>query len=166
MWSALISTWFHLLYLLGLHIKKATIVLIGLDNAGKTSLLYRLKTGSLHSFWPTQRPQQQEFVYGGLSINAWDVGGHQRVRGAWATYYVRCNAVVFMIDSADLARMDEAKVELQKTLLDKRAVNAPILVLANKTDLPTALSREELIGRLGLTDVIEYACCCLKERDS
>eukprot|EP00042_Codosiga_hollandica_P017453 m.48087 g.48087 ORF g.48087 m.48087 type:complete len:183 (+) comp47661_c0_seq1:22-570(+) len=99
--------WSRLLYSLGLASKNAAIVLLGLDNAGKTTLLYRLRTGEMHSFLPTQRAQQQQLQIGQLRLNAWDVGGHERVRALWQTYAIQANAIIFLIDSADRARLGQ-----------------------------------------------------------
>ena len=114
--------------------KKLCCVRAGLDNAGKTTLIYRLKSGKINSFIPTQRANIEEFVrarsyspaarpvpqcfglrrrrpqeYGGVSFKAFDLGGHAAVRKLWTDYMTEVDAVVFVVDSNDAARHDEAR---------------------------------------------------------
>jgi GTPase SAR1 family protein len=78
---ALLKSFFTgLLQQMGFLNKRATIVLLGLDNAGKTTLQYKLKHGNVQAFVPTQRAKEEELTIGGVSIKAWDLGGHQAVR--------------------------------------------------------------------------------------
>ena len=78
MLSFLYSFWDTLLQSLGLSQKQGNLLLLGLDNAGKTTLLHRLRTGSLpQHFPPTDRPSQNEFRHGGIRFQAWDMGGHE-----------------------------------------------------------------------------------------
>eukprot|EP00042_Codosiga_hollandica_P017454 m.48095 g.48095 ORF g.48095 m.48095 type:complete len:194 (+) comp47661_c0_seq2:22-603(+) len=148
--------WSRLLYSLGLASKNAAIVLLGLDNAGKTTLLYRLRTGEMHSFLPTQRAQQQQLQIGQLRLNAWDVGGHERVRALWQTYAIQANAIIFLIDSADRARLEEARNELLAVLPTHCyvPVTVPVVVLANKSDLPESIPDAEITRLLQLDKYI------------
>mmetsp|Transcript_18804 Transcript_18804/g.29889 ORF Transcript_18804/g.29889 Transcript_18804/m.29889 type:complete len:121 (-) Transcript_18804:549-911(-) len=76
-----------ILKLFGFYSKEATVVLIGLDNAGKTTLQYKLRTGESYSFVPTQKPQEQEITIGNVKLQTWDLGGHKAVRKLWKQYY-------------------------------------------------------------------------------
>ena len=87
-----------LLFTLGLQNKKATIVLVGLDNAGKTTLLHRLASGGLSSFPPTEKPHADRFALGGVSFRAWDLGGHDSVRHLWDDFLPDAHGVVFLVE--------------------------------------------------------------------
>ena len=108
------SLWETLLSSLGLGGgKEGTLLLLGLDNAGKTTLLHRLRTGDVKHFPPTDRPYQSDaFSYQGITFQAWDVGGHEAVRHIWEDYVCECSAVLFLVDATDADRMEEAGFEL------------------------------------------------------
>eukprot|EP00050_Salpingoeca_kvevrii_P011647 m.16969 g.16969 ORF g.16969 m.16969 type:complete len:187 (-) comp3555_c0_seq1:55-615(-) len=150
LFEALSHAWQQLLCSLGFANKSATILLLGLDNAGKTTMLYKLKSGTVQSFVPTQRPQEQTVTIGGLNLRAWDVGGHMRVRGMWEQYFGMADAIVFMVDAADKARLAEAATELRKLIDEPEIGEAPIAVLANKSDVSGALDRHALARGLGI----------------
>jgi len=148
-------SWFwNLLSALGLWQKKATIVVCGLDNAGKTTLLHKLKSGKISTFLPTQRPNVDEVSIANVRFSAWDLGGHSAVRDLWSEYLVAADAVVFMLDSADASRFAEARAELHKLIGDVTASKArtPIAILANKTDLSLSASRSRLLAELGIPE--------------
>lgn len=141
-----------LLQRLGFVNKEATIVLIGLDNAGKTTLQYKLKTGQFQSFVPTQRAKEEEFRIGGVTVKAWDLGGHQSVRYLWKKYSVMADGIVFMMDSADRDRLSEARKELQSILTDPEFEHIPKVIMANKCDKKSVIPRSELQRELGIDD--------------
>eukprot|EP01121_Diplochlamys_sp_Union-15-3_P006788 TRINITY_DN17312_c0_g1_i1.p1 TRINITY_DN17312_c0_g1~~TRINITY_DN17312_c0_g1_i1.p1 ORF type:complete len:184 (-),score=28.94 TRINITY_DN17312_c0_g1_i1:21-572(-) len=148
--------WFlSVLYRLGLFKKTGTVLLLGLDNAGKTTLLHKLKNGTFSLFIPTQRALLEQIDIGNLKLKAWDLGGHELVRDLWKEYFTSADAIIFVIDSADTDRLNEAKEELH-CLLDDEQINdnCPFLVLANKTDLKGSLNREKLISSLQLNEAI------------
>eukprot|EP01086_Lenisia_limosa_P011774 TRINITY_DN3836_c0_g1_i1.p2 TRINITY_DN3836_c0_g1~~TRINITY_DN3836_c0_g1_i1.p2 ORF type:complete len:196 (-),score=22.52 TRINITY_DN3836_c0_g1_i1:535-1122(-) len=115
--------------------KQARILLIGLDNAGKTSLLYKLKTGQVEAYLPTQRPQQQEIKMDGITFTTIDMGGHSHARAIWREYFSFADAIVFMVDSTDPERWEEAREELHRMMNDILLDKAPVVVLSNKIDL-------------------------------
>jgi len=143
-----------LLYRFNLFKKDATILLLGIDNAGKTSLLHKLKYGLLRSVIPTQRAKLEQVDFKHVHFRAWDLGGHAQVRGMWSEYYLHADAVVFMVDSADVERMLECKSELLSLLQDSALGNTPFLILANKCDLKESLPLPALITALGIDDYL------------
>eukprot|EP01095_Lingulamoeba_sp_RSL-Kostka_P002849 TRINITY_DN1376_c0_g1_i1.p1 TRINITY_DN1376_c0_g1~~TRINITY_DN1376_c0_g1_i1.p1 ORF type:complete len:189 (+),score=72.13 TRINITY_DN1376_c0_g1_i1:109-675(+) len=144
------------LYQLGFFNKDATVILLGLDNAGKTTLLSKLKTGATHQFAPTERAQNEDIVIGKVKINAWDLGGHEQVRFAWNQYFVQADAVIFMVDSHDKERMSEAREEIQFLLEDEELEDVPFVIIGNKIDLNGSLGRKEIIEELDLeTRIVE-----------
>jgi len=139
-------------YKLGFLKKKATILLLGLDNAGKTTLLHKLKFGSIRLVIPTQRAQLQEIELGSVKFRAWDLGGHEQVRELWKDFFFEADAVIFLVDSADDERFEEAKKELSSLLDDEGLDGIPFLILANKIDLQTSFPLDKLTVALGLDE--------------
>jgi GTPase SAR1 family protein len=111
----IVRRWFnYILSSLRLRHKQGTILLLGLDNAGKTTLLHRLRTNTLLQYPPTERPSVESFVIepGGIRFMGWDLGGHEAVRHLWDDYLPQGNAIVFLIDATDGVRLSEAAEEL------------------------------------------------------
>lgn len=128
------------------------VAIIGLDNAGKTTMLYRLKRNDeVIATVPTIGFNVETVHCKGISFDCWDIGGQERVRPLWRYYFQGTNALIFVIDSSDIQRVPEARRELHKyVLLDESLRGAPILVFANKQDVPNSPSVEELSEELGL----------------
>mmetsp|Transcript_57969 Transcript_57969/g.138090 ORF Transcript_57969/g.138090 Transcript_57969/m.138090 type:complete len:184 (+) Transcript_57969:57-608(+) len=129
------------------------ILMVGLDAAGKTTILYKLKLGEVVTTIPTIGFNVETVQYGNLSLCVWDVGGQEKLRNLWRHYYKGGNALIFVLDSADHERLPAAREALQALLREEELHDAPVLVLANKKDLPKALSPEEAAEELGLTKV-------------
>jgi len=151
----LVDWFWSLLFQLGLWKKNATLLLVGLDNAGKTTLLYKLKNRSLRMFIPTQRAQLEEVVVGNVQFRAWDLGGHEQVRSLWKDYYFEANAVIFVVDVADEERYEEAKNELHHLLNDKNLGEVIFLILGNKTDLKPEVTRNDVVSWLDIQPQID-----------
>ncbi|XP_037800509.1 ADP-ribosylation factor-like protein 4C [Penaeus monodon] len=141
----------------------AHIVLVGLDSSGKTTVLFRLRYGQYVNTAPTVGFNCEKVKSGGAHWLVWDVGGAERVRPLWRSYTRATDALVFVVDSSSSAeRVEEARVELQR--LSKQQVaecvahnrpRPPLLVLANKQDLPGARDPQHLAKALGLPDLPE-----------
>merc|ERR1712100_380998 len=142
--------WFtNILGALGLWNKKARILFLGLDNAGKTTLLHMLRDDKLVCHVPTRYPQKEELQIGQVTFTAHDLGGHKSARKVWKDYFAAVDGVVYMVDSTDFKRYDESKQELQK-LLQKLPPTVPFMILGNKIDLPGAVQEKVLAQALGV----------------
>lgn len=149
-----IVNWFYgVLNYLGLYNKNAKILFLGLDNAGKTTLMHMLKAEHLTQHAPTQHPTSEELQIEGIAFKAFDLGGHEIARKIWRDYYAKVDAIVFLVDAADRDRLNESKVELDGLLKDDSLADVPFLVLGNKIDLPHACSEADLRHYLGLTNM-------------
>jgi small GTP-binding protein len=116
--------------------RDARILMLGLDNAGKTTLLHKMKFGEVvTNSVPTVGFNVETVEYKRLKMTVWDVGGQDKIRILWYHYFEGSNAIVFVVDSTDSARFEEAKYQLYKLLDSNELVGAPLLVLANKQDI-------------------------------
>ena len=124
-------------------------MMLGLDSAGKTTILYKLKLGEVISIIPTIGFDIETVKYKNLSFQVWDVGCGNKIRDLWCQYCAGADALIFVIDSSDYERYEEAKEPLHEVInSDKRDV--PLLVYANKQDLVGDYSSEIIAEKLGL----------------
>jgi len=124
--------------------------MLGLDAAGKTTILYRLKLGEVVTTVPTIGFNVETVEYRNINLTVWDVGGQDRIRKLWRYYFENTNALIYVVDSSDRDRIKEAKEELNKMLQEQALENAVLLVFANKQDLPNAMTPAEIMENLEL----------------
>lgn len=130
--------------------KESRILMVGLDAAGKTTILYKLKLGEVVTTIPTIGFNVETVEYKKISFTVWDVGGQDKIRPLWRHYYQNTNGVIFVVDSNDRERIDQAREELNKMINEDELREAVVLVFANKQDLPNAMNAQELTEKLGL----------------
>ena len=133
------------------------ILMVGLDAAGKTTILYKFKLGEVVTTIPTIGFNVETVSYKNINFTVWDVGGQDKIRPLWRHCYQNTHGVIFVVDSNDRDRIDDskdyehsAKEELQRMLAEDELRDAVLLVFANKQDLPQAMSVQEVTERLGL----------------
>nr|DBA22323.1 TPA: hypothetical protein GDO54_013361 [Pyxicephalus adspersus] len=133
---------------------KARILMLGLDAAGKTTVLYKLKLNETVCTIPTLgfNVETVEPIRN-VTFTVWDVGGQDKIRALWKHYYVNTDGLVFVVDSADPERFLEARTELNAILENDEMRGVPFLVMANKQDLPGARKPMELAEELALTKI-------------
>jgi ADP-ribosylation factor-like protein 5B len=116
-----------------------------MQNAGKTTILYRLSLGQLVKTTPTIGSNVEELTYNNVKFQAWDLGGQESTRSVWDVYYMNTDAIVYVIDSMDDEYYEESKIQFHKMLNNPALKNATILIFANKQDLPGAKTVNKLI---------------------
>ncbi|XP_075885666.1 E3 ubiquitin-protein ligase TRIM23 [Nelusetta ayraudi] len=131
------------------------VVTLGLDSAGKTTILFKLKQDEFMQPIPTIGFNVETVEYKNLKFTIWDVGGKHKLRPLWKHYYLNTQAVVFVVDSCHRDRLMEAHSELAKLLTEKELRDALLLIFANKQDVPGAVSVEEMTELLSL-----HKLCC------
>jgi len=117
--------------------KQTKILMLGLDGAGKTTIIYKLKLNEYLSTVPTIGFNVESIDYKNLRMTIWDIGGQKAIRDLWKHYYAHTDAIIFIVDSCDEERLDVAKEELMHMLDDEELRDIPVLVYANKQDIGT-----------------------------
>lgn len=129
------------------------IAMLGLDSAGKTSILYKLKLGEIIATIPTIGFNVETLDYKNITFTVWDVGGQTALRPLWKKYYQHSQALIYVVDSSDTSRIKEARTTLYQILSDDDLKNTALLVYANKCDETGALTASELVDQLGLLGI-------------
>lgn len=128
----------------------ARVTIVGLDAAGKTTLLYWLKMSKEIITVPTIGFNVEKLFHKNLELTMFDIAGHHKLRSMWRNYYKQCDALVFVVDSHDQQRLEQAKSTLHTVLNDPLLKRIPVLIFANKQDLPNAVPKEKLVELLNL----------------
>ena len=151
----------------GIFLKKGRLLVLGLDNAGKSTLLTVLLRNEVAPTAPTHQPVTDEIKVGYLKLRAVDMGGHEIARRMWLQYSHEADGIVYIVDAVDRERFQEAALELHKLLAAAALpAGAPVLILANKVDLPHAAQHEELYYALGLDEIAQSGSIAGQSRRS
>eukprot|EP00923_Selenidium_pygospionis_P057495 GHVN01100514.1.p1 GENE.GHVN01100514.1~~GHVN01100514.1.p1 ORF type:complete len:191 (-),score=35.67 GHVN01100514.1:65-637(-) len=150
--------------LLGRSDENFKIIILGLNNAGKTTILYKLHLGEVIMTQPTIGSNVEEVNYKNIKFQVWDIGGQEATRATWATYFENAKALMFVLDSNDHHNLVVSKMELFNALLSEKLKDAVLLVLANKQDLAGAKDAAEIAEAMNLTAIKDrdwhiQGCC-------
>lgn len=142
------------------------IVIVGLDNAGKTTILYQFLMNEVVHTSPTIGSNVEEVVWRNIHFIMWDLGGQQSLRAAWSTYYTNTEFVIIVIDSTDKERLITIREELHKMLSHEELSKAGVLIYANKQDIKGSMTATEISRQLDLTSIKKQqwhiqSCCAL-----
>lgn len=129
------------------------ILILGLDNAGKTTLLYKLQLNQVIETVPTIGFNVETVEYKNLKLQVWDLGGQGTIRPYWRCYYPNTNAIIYVVDSSDTERIEMAKQEMLAMLQENDLRGVPLLVFANKQDIAGALTEGQVSDSLGLAEI-------------
>lgn len=129
---------------LGFKSPEMRVLILGLDAAGKTTILYRTKLGEVVSTIPTIGFNVESVKHKNVNLTMWDVGGRDKIRPLMRHYFANTQAFVFVIDSSDRERITDAHKELYTFLNEDELRECSVLIIANKQDLPNAMSVEEI----------------------
>ncbi|KAF9200091.1 Arf GTPase arl1, partial [Haplosporangium sp. Z 27] len=134
--------------------KEVRILILGLDGAGKTTILYRLQVGEVVTTIPTIGFNVETVQYKNIKFQVWDLGGQTSIRPYWRCYYANTDAVIYVVDSVDRDRVSTSKEELMAMLEEEELKDASLLVFANKQDMAGAMTQAEVSDALGLSTLM------------
>ncbi|XP_028327259.1 ADP-ribosylation factor-like protein 13B isoform X2 [Gouania willdenowi] len=141
--------------------RKVTLVMVGLDNAGKTATVRGIQGENPQDVAPTVGFSKVDLKQGKFEVTIFDLGGGKRIRGIWKNYYSESHGVVFVVDSSDVQRIQETRETMAAVLQHPRIAGKPVLVLANKQDQEGALAEADIIENLSLERLVnENKCLC------
>eukprot|EP00794_Sanderia_malayensis_P020262 gene20263-22247_t len=133
--------------------KEIRLLILGLDNAGKTTILKKFNGEDIDTISPTLGFNIKTLEHRGFKLNMWDVGGQKSLRSYWRNYFESTDGLIWVVDSADKWRFEDCKAELSSLLLEERLAGATLLVFSNKQDLPGSASVEEIKNAMCLDDI-------------
>ncbi|KAH7661013.1 Small GTPase protein [Dioscorea alata] len=130
--------------------KEMRILMVGLDNSGKTTIVLKINGEDTSVISPTLGFNIRTIRYQKYSLNIWDVGGQKTIRSYWRNYFEQTDGLVWVVDSSDVRRLADCRMELHNLLKEERLSGASLLVFANKQDIQGALKPEEIVKILNL----------------
>lgn len=133
--------------------REMRILIVGLDNAGKTTIVRHINGEDTSLVSPTLGFQIKTLRFGGYTLNIWDVGGQKTLRSYWRNYFEQTDAILWVVDSADARRLEDTVLELHNLLKEERLAGATLLIFANKQDISGSLNEEEIRKVLNLKDL-------------
>ena len=130
--------------------KEVRILVLGLDNAGKTTIVRKYCGESTDTIEPTLGFNIKTITHKNHSLNIWDIGGQKTIRAYWRNYFEQTDGLIWVLDSSDRSRLDTCRLELFHLLQQEKLAGASLLILANKQDLIGAITLKEIQDFLGL----------------
>lgn len=124
--------------------KEMRILMLGLDNAGKTTIVKKIMNEDVNSVSPTLGFIIKTIEYDGYKLNIWDVGGQKTLRTYWKNYFEKTDTLIWVVDATDRERIDDCRQELEGLLLEERLMGASLLVFKNKSDVQGAMTEDDI----------------------
>lgn len=156
LWDSLLN-WLRSLFFK----QEMELSLVGLQNAGKTSLVNAIATGGYsEDMIPTVGFNMRKVTKGNVTIKLWDLGGQQRFRSMWERYCRGVSAILYVVDAADRDSVPISRSELHDLFTKPSLAEIPLLVLGNKIDKSEALTKQALVDQLGLDSISDREVCC------
>mmetsp|Transcript_11208 Transcript_11208/g.16131 ORF Transcript_11208/g.16131 Transcript_11208/m.16131 type:complete len:187 (+) Transcript_11208:29-589(+) len=137
--------------------KEIRLLILGLDNAGKTTILRKFCGENIDTIEPTLGFNIKSVLHGGFTLNFWDVGGQRTIRSYWRNYFEKTDGLIWVVDSSDRDRLQNCKKEFFDLMQQEKLAGISILIFANKQDLESAMSAEEIEEILELRSA-RFAC--------
>lgn len=139
---------------------------VGLDNAGKTTILYKYHLGEVVSTRPTIGSNVETVRHKNVTMQVWDLGGQDQMRSTWEAYFAQTNVLAFVVDSTDVERMPLCRSELERCLALPALHGCHVLILANKQDCSSAMDAASISTALNLVSFKTHNwhiqdCCAL-----
>jgi ADP-ribosylation factor-like protein 2 len=130
--------------------KEMRLLILGLDNAGKTTILRKFCGLCISNIEPTLGFHIQTLLHCGYTLNVWDIGGQKSIRAYWRNYFEQTDGLIWVVDSADRIRLEACRTALEELLQQDKLAGASLLIFANKQDIQGAMSSQEIASVLGL----------------
>ncbi|CCJ30845.1 unnamed protein product [Pneumocystis jirovecii] len=124
--------------------KEIRILMLGLDNAGKSTIVKKISGEDVMTISPTVGFNIKTLIWGPFKLNIWDIGGQRVLRGYWRNYFEYTDAIVWTVDLTDRIRLSEGCSALKQLLKEDRLLGTILLILGNKCDIESAMEIEEL----------------------
>jgi ADP-ribosylation factor-like protein 2 len=136
--------------------REVRLLILGLDNAGKTTILRKFSGEAIDKIEPTLGFNIKTLEHAGYSVNFWDIGGQKSIRAYWRNYFEQTDGLLWVVDSADRIRLEMCRDELFGLLQQEKLAGASLLIFANKQDMEGALSSGEIASVLELDQNDRY----------
>ncbi|KAL7268660.1 ADP-ribosylation factor-like protein 2 [Rhizina undulata] len=133
--------------------KEMRVLMLGLDNAGKTTIVKHIMNEDVNTVSPTLGFIIKTIDYQGYKLNIWDVGGQKTLRSYWRNYFEKTDVLIWVVDATDRFRLDDCTEELKGLLQEERLLGASLLVFANKTDVAGCMTHDEIREGLQLDEI-------------
>ncbi|CRH01506.1 ADP-ribosylation factor, putative [Plasmodium relictum] len=143
--------------------KNIRIIILGLDNAGKTTIVKRLMGEDIYKVNPTFGFTIETLHFNNHFINIWDIGGQKSIRHFWKNYYENVDGIIYVIDSSDLFRIQLCSYELKQILKEERLYGCSLLILSNKVDIENSLNISQIVDILKLNEMNIDRHWCINE---
>ncbi|XP_032554675.1 ADP-ribosylation factor-like protein 5B isoform X1 [Chiroxiphia lanceolata] len=148
------------------HPAEHKVIIVGLDNAGKTTILYQFLMNEVVHTSPTIGSNVEEIVVKNTHFLMWDIGGQESLRSSWNTYYSNTEFIILVVDSIDRERLSITKEELYRMLAHEDLRKAAVLIFANKQDMKGCMTAAEISTYLTLSSIKDHpwhiqSCCAL-----